>query len=129
RPAQQGDELAPSHALITPASTPGAFYRTLKLPQSARQVLGPSLNCSEIEAADRGLMSALGQKRTSGDRLGYVRFAPESGHWRVGHRMSALCQKRTLSWACYSITSSAVCWSCRGTSRPSALAVLRLITS
>ena len=29
----------------------------------------------------------------------------------------------------YSITSSARCWRCKGTSRPSALAVLRLITS
>src|SRR6516165_5548887 len=29
----------------------------------------------------------------------------------------------------HSITSSASCWRCRGTSRPSALAVLRLITS
>src|SRR5215467_11476287 len=42
-------------------------------------------------------MSALGHKRTSDDHVGYVRFAPESGHWRVGHRMSALCQKRTLA--------------------------------
>src|SRR5215471_7090238 len=89
-------------------------------------------------------MSALGQKRTSDDHLGYVRFAPESGHWRVGHRMSALCQKRTfageprhvrfvpeadISWACYSITSSARAISCRGTSMPSVLAVLRLMIS
>ncbi len=32
-------------------------------------------------------------------------------------------------WPSYSITSSARCWSCNGPSRPSALAVLRLITS
>ena len=29
----------------------------------------------------------------------------------------------------YSMTSSARCWSCKGTSRPSAFAVLRLMTS
>src|SRR5262249_22803068 len=40
--------------------------------------------------------------------------------------MSALGQKQTLA---YSIISSAVCCRCSGTVRPSALAVLRLITS
>src|SRR5207253_6792815 len=39
-------------------------------------------------------------------------------------RQSALQQT-----ASYSITSSAICWRCTGTSRPNALAVLRLITS
>ena len=40
--------------------------------------------------------------------------------------MSAKGQKRTL--AAYSIISSAICWRCRGTLRPSVLAVFRLIT-
>src|SRR5262249_34735587 len=37
-------------------------------------------------------MSALGQKRTSAGRLGYVRFTPESGHEPARLGMSALCQ-------------------------------------
>jgi hypothetical protein len=55
-----------------------------------------------------------------------VRFTPESGHVR--------CKCGCLLWAnsghraFYSITSSACCWRCEGTSRPSALAALRLIT-
>src|SRR3984893_18964082 len=32
--------------------------------------------------------------------------------------------RTSFSWRTYSITSSARCWSCKGTSRPSALAVL-----
>ena len=39
-------------------------------------------------------MSALGQKRTSGGRLGHVRFSPESGHPPADLGMSALCQYR-----------------------------------
>src|SRR6516164_1303380 len=58
-----------------------------------------------------------------------VRFTPKSGHWNLvaqcplcaKSRHSALQQK-----SCYSITSSASCWSCQGTCRPSAFAVLRL---
>src|SRR4029077_15051898 len=39
-------------------------------------------------------------------------------------------QDRTsFAWRTYSITLSARCWRNKGTSRPSALAVLRLITS
>src|SRR5262249_47298685 len=38
-----------------------SVYRTVRLPQRGLQVLGVDLNCSEIG----GLMSALGQKRTS----------------------------------------------------------------
>src|SRR5262249_30891054 len=40
-------------------------------------------------------MSALGQKRTLGGHLAYVRFTPESGHWRADVGMSALCQQAT----------------------------------
>src|SRR5262249_31496231 len=54
-------------------------------------------------------MSALPQKRTCA-------------------AMSALGQKRTLTGEHYSITSSARCCMPRGTDRPSALAVFRLIT-
>jgi hypothetical protein len=46
-------------------------------------------------------------------------------------RMSALCQKQTHALqqtAAYSITSSAAACNVRGTVRPSALAVLRLMT-
>ena len=42
-------------------------------------------------------MSALGQKRTLNHALIDVRFAPESGHKRMGLGMSALCQKRTFT--------------------------------
>ena len=56
-------------------------------------------------------MSALGQKRTCA----------------VHKPMSAKCQKRTL--CTYSIISSARASSAVGTSRPSAFAVLRLMTS
>jgi hypothetical protein len=56
-------------------------------------------------------MSALGQKQTCAVQLG----------------MSALGQKRT--WVHYSITSSAVNRSFGGMVKPSALAVLRLMTS
>src|SRR5207237_4947865 len=67
-----------------------------------------------------------------GARLDHVRFTPESGH--------SLPQSECLLWAksrlmhCskqpyYSITSSARARSEAGTSMPSALAVLRLITS
>src|SRR5712692_4383440 len=38
-------------------------------------------------------------------------------------------QQRDERTPLHSITSSARCWRCKGTSRPSALAVLRLITS
>jgi len=61
-----------------------SVYRTVSLLRIARQVLG----------VGRGLMSALGQNRTLGGRLGDVRFTPESGHARAGHGMSALCQNR-----------------------------------
>src|SRR5215831_7575087 len=37
-------------------------------------------------------MSALGQNRTLGGRLGRVRSTPQSGHCRTGLGMSALCQ-------------------------------------
>src|SRR5713226_6802130 len=37
--------------------------------------------------------------------------------------------RTSFAWRTYSITSSARCWSCKATSRPSALAVFRLITS
>src|SRR5262249_12311233 len=77
--AEQGNELPPSHAWRPPASTARSVYRTLSLLRRARQVLGADLNCSEFKAAGRGLMSALGQNRTSGSHLGHVRFTPETG--------------------------------------------------
>jgi len=49
-------------------------------------MLGVGLNCSELTLM--GLMSALGQKRTSGGRSGSVRFTPETGHPPAGHGMS-----------------------------------------
>ena len=61
-----------------------------------------------------------------------VRFTPKSGHW---FRLSGcpLCAKsgreQLQQMAFYSITSSARASNEWGTSRPSALAVLRLITS
>ena len=39
-------------------------------------------------------MSASGHKRTSGDRLGQVRFAPQSGHAPASLGTSALCHER-----------------------------------
>src|SRR5262249_37928714 len=65
-----------------------SVYRSISLLRRAQQVLGAGLNCSEIG----GLMSALGQKQTSGGDLGHVRFTPKSGHWRAGAGRSALCQ-------------------------------------
>ena len=41
-------------------------------------------------------MSALGQKRTSEQRIRHVRFTPESGHAQSRDSMSAKCQKQTL---------------------------------
>src|SRR4051812_46141533 len=37
--------------------------------------------------------------------------------------------RTSFAWRTHSITSSARCWRCNGTSRPSALAVFRLITN
>jgi hypothetical protein len=45
-PAEQRDELAPSH-VGHGASPPQPVCRTLSLPQSGRQVVRSSLNCSE----------------------------------------------------------------------------------
>jgi hypothetical protein len=62
----------------------------------------------------------------------YVRFTPESGHVRCTRpcllwAKSGLMQRS--NWDRYSITSSARPMSVFGTLRPSALAVLRLMTS
>src|SRR5215813_11796035 len=90
------------------------------------------------------IMSALGQKRThavqqrmsalppiatakADIRKSSCLLYPQKRTCAVQEAMSALGQKRTS--AIYSITSSARCWSGTGTSKPSALAVLRLITS
>jgi hypothetical protein len=56
---------------------------------------------------------------------GHVRFTPESGYVRVQLRLRARSGHRQT----YSITSSARPISVSGTLRPSALAVLRLITN
>src|SRR5215471_8156519 len=58
---------------LQPRAT-GSVYRRLSLLQSGLQVLGVDLNCSEIG----GLMSALGQKRTSSGHLGQIRFTPKA---------------------------------------------------
>ena len=44
-------------------------------------------------------MSALGQNRTSGGRLGYVRFTFKSGHPRADLAASALCHEPTIATA------------------------------
>ena len=62
-------------------------------------------------------MSALPPKADIVQHGRDVRFVPKADILR--------CDKV----CCYSITSSARCWSCTGTSRPRALAVLTLITS
>jgi hypothetical protein len=58
---------------------------------------------------------------------GLVRFPPQSrpGLLVDNRQLRAMCAHSTA----YSITSSARCWSCSDTSRPSAFAALRLITS
>ena len=56
-----------------------------------------------------------------------VRFTSQSGHSSAPSPRPFGANR--LHWAGYSITSSASCCRCKGTSRPSALAVLRLITS
>ena len=73
-----------------------------------------------------------GSKADIAARLSDTRFTPKSGHWRaiVGCPLCVIsglmrCSKKH----CYSITSSAIWWSCSGTSRPNALAVLRLMAS
>jgi hypothetical protein len=74
----------------------------------------PSARRIDQEQAFRNVraMSALPPKADIGERNWDVRFVPKAD---VG--------------AAYSITSSASCWSCPGTSSPSALAVLRLMTN
>ena len=57
----------------------------------------------------------------------HVCFTPESGHVQCKNKMSALCQERHADF--YSITSSARASIDGGIARPSAFAVLRLITS
>src|SRR5215467_11205101 len=75
----------------------GAAPRTVRTTPVPVSLIA-SLDAPNI-CAERGqsAMSALGHKRTSHGRLGQVRFAPESGHWRAGLGMSALCQERTLT--------------------------------
>src|SRR6516162_5551246 len=62
----------------------------------------------------------------------HVRFGPKPTEMQRCHE-STLCATNGLMHRSkkydYSITSSAICWSDAGTSSPSALAVLRLITS
>ena len=71
-------------------------------------------------------MSALGQKQTLVAKS-HVRFTPDSGHVRATRdvRYVPIADMRCS----YSITSSARVSSAGGTVRPSALAVLRLITN
>src|SRR5215813_10569710 len=77
-----------------------------------------------------------------GDRGGLVCFdCPAHEHADVPHAVSFLrarrerprgyraAKQRDELATLHSITSSASCWRCKGTSRPSALAVLRLVTS
>ena len=84
---------------------------------------------NDISIVGRYMLEALhNENRTSDGHWGHVRFTPESGHSAGLLRMSALCQKRTLARR-HSITSSALASSVVGMSRPSAFAVLRLMTS
>ena len=73
-----------------------------------------------------------GSKADIGKRLDNVRFTPKSGHCSA-QLPCPLCATNGLmhrsKWHSYSITSSARCRRNKGTSRPSALAVFRLITS
>jgi hypothetical protein len=76
-------------------------------------------------------MSLPGQKTVLSSRARHVRSALVSGHPPQAWTLFS-CQKRTQQWTkgqSYSITSSARASSVGGTVRPSALAVLRLITS
>jgi hypothetical protein len=71
-------------------------------------------------------MSALGQKQTLG-KTRLMSALPQKQTFVAATGMSALCHKRTLGH--YSITSSAAVISDCGITSPSAVAVLRVITS
>ena len=71
-----------------------------------------------------------GSKADIGGCNWHVRFTPNSGHQRLRLRCPLSANRRHSHRSKlhrYSITASALCWRCIGTSRPSALAVLRLI--
>ena len=111
RTAEKRDELAPSHCC----------------PRGLRTCIVAAQTDVRQEGLSRTLpMSALGQKRTSAAQAACPLY-PQSGHvQRTGHvRFVPIADMQLL----YSITSSARASSDGGTSRPSALAVLRLITS
>ena len=92
-----------------------------------RSLLSQQRRHARCGAGEQPPMSQLGHKQTLRRRLGQVRFPSQSGHARDHLDASALCHYRT--WPSHSITSSASASSVGGRSSPSALAVLRLITS
>ena len=81
----------------------------------------------DLKARPTEVNVRFGSKADMCSATGHVRFAPESGHVRCKQE----CPLSANSGHCatYSITSSALASSDGGTVRPSALAVLRLITS
>ena len=95
-----------------------SFYKSLTDEQKTRTLKGQ---------LRKRTISALGQKQTFAVQHVNVRFTPNSGHVR--------CNYVCLLWAnsghsaIHSITSSASSKNDSGGERPSALAVLRLITS
>ena len=71
-------------------------------------------------------MSQMGHERLGGTSNSHIRYAPLA---TVGLKKAACREGPMRDIPCpHSITSSASCWSCVGISRPSAVAVLRLIT-
>jgi hypothetical protein len=115
---------------LTAGKFPGSVRESIHAVESVAKVLEPSGDFSKAVAAVSSAYSISSSARAmslidaSGDSD--VRFTPESGHMR--------CNQGCPLWAnsghqSYSITSSARAISAGGTVRPTALAVLRLITS
>jgi hypothetical protein len=72
-------------------------------------------------------MSAQGQKRTSRPEISMSALTPKADMVQHGRDVRFV-PKADIEPA-HSITSSASCWSCPGTSSPSAFAVLRVTTN
>src|SRR6516225_9783362 len=118
------------HVAAAPPSSAMNCRRLMCSPQADARTL-PHRQCGcasqQIQVAD----VRFGSKADISECLDDVRFTPKSGHWNslvecllcAKSRHSALPEERR-----YSITSSARESSDGGTVRPSALAVLRLIT-